>query len=202
VTGTTNAIRGDATSIGIQGSGTTGVLGLSSTASLTEAGVFGSNGASGGIGVTGEANVGSATGVFGTSSSATGFGMYARNNAGGRALFVDGPASQGLPYGGLVKAMIYVDQFGSIVRCYNGITGSSTAPCGFSVSHPSYSLFTVDFGVKVDDRYVMHQAVYELPGRFTYLHSFPTTNSITFGGYYFSAGDLYAIDLKFHVLVY
>ena len=107
VTPNTSAIFGQSTSLegvfglsasdtGVRGQSTsgTGVLGITSVSSLTSAGVFGKNLASGGIGVIGEANNGTATagavGVYGTSASSTGFGMYGRNLNGGYAGFFEG----------------------------------------------------------------------------------------------------------------
>lgn len=57
--------------------------------------------------------------------------------------------------GGLVKAMIYVNANGTVIRCYNGITGASTGNCGFSVYGGTFSgLYVVDFGFQVDDRFL------------------------------------------------
>ena len=46
-----------------------------------------------------------------------------------------GNVSQNRDKGGLVKAMVYVNADGTILRCYNGITGASTGNCGFSISN-------------------------------------------------------------------
>jgi hypothetical protein len=83
--------------------------------------------------------------------------MYAQNSGGGRALFVDGAATQGLPFSGLVKAMLHIGTNGAIGACYNGITGSSTIPCGFSVSHPSVSHYTINLGFSMAGRYPLFQ---------------------------------------------
>ena len=179
VNGGSAAILALASGTAVTGVAATGVYGESSTASLSAAGVYGKNFGSGGIGVTGEASSGTATGVFGTSASPTGFGMYARNNAGGRALFVDGPASQGLPFGGLVKAMIHVSG-ATVVRCFNGVTGSSTAPCGFSVSNPDIGNYSINFGFTVSDRFTILQPFTTDPSGSAYIAAF-IANGMTVG---------------------
>ena len=68
-----------------------------------------------------------------------------------------GNITQARDRGGLVKAMIFVDANGTIVRCYNGITNSSTGNCGFNIvvitvfNGPGYR---IDFGFQVNDRFV------------------------------------------------
>jgi len=97
-----------------------------------------------------------AVGVFGVSANAAGVGVYARNLSGGQALFVDGSAGQARGQGGLVKAMIYVQQDGTILRCYNGITNSSTGSCGFTISKHlgGPGEYDINFGFQVDDRFI------------------------------------------------
>ena len=109
----------------MKGEGTTGVYGTSS----------------GGTGVTGE------------SASASGFGVYAANTN-GAALRVDGSATQLRDKGGLVKAMVAITAAGDIARCYNGVTGSTTVPCGITVT-PANGIFFVDFPFQVSDRFWM-----------------------------------------------
>jgi hypothetical protein len=56
---------------------------------------------------------------------------------------------------GFVKAMLYVNQFGAVVRCYNGVTGSSTGNCGFTVTPTGLEgVYTINFGFQVDDRFI------------------------------------------------
>lgn len=146
--------------VGVAGRSTTnaGVYGEANTASLAAGGVYGTNLASGGIGIIGEANNGSATGVFGVSTSPTGFGMYARNNFGGRAIFAEGNVAQGLTSNGLVKAMIVIGKIpgnnAGIIRCYNGITNSSTGNCGgFIVTEPLFGVYRIDYGFDISNRF-------------------------------------------------
>ena len=136
-----------------------GVYGQSS-ASL-QPGVKGVNNASSGIGVRGEANAAGAVGVWGQSTANT--GVYGLSTSGigvwgqstnGPAMRADGNAVQARDKGGWAKAMAYIAQNGTITRCYNGQTGSSSGGCGFSVSQPLTGVYFVDFGFRVDDRFV------------------------------------------------
>ena len=80
--------------------------------------------------------------LFVEGEAATGVGIAATGNA-----------SQSRNKGGWVKAMIHIDSDGSILRCYNGLTGSSINPCGFSVVTLG-GFFSVNFGFQVNDRFV------------------------------------------------
>jgi hypothetical protein len=65
-----------------------------------------------------------------------------------------GNVAQNRDKGGLVKAMLYVNPNGTIARCYNGVTGSSTNGCGFLVEHKAAGYYQIDFGFQVNDRFV------------------------------------------------
>ena len=67
---------------------------------------------------------------------------------------IGGYATQTRDKGGMVKAMLYVNGDGSITRCYNGITGSSTGNCGFSVTRSNSGYYSIDFNFQINDRYV------------------------------------------------
>src|SRR5262249_16332482 len=121
-----------------------GVIGQTGAASIALPGVQGTSTGGGGVGVRGDGSTGvygvssrgvSATGVHGLSSG--GVGVWGESTT-GYAMYADGNAGQARDKGGLVKAMLYVDPFlpadQYIVRCYNGITNSSTGNCGFSVT--------------------------------------------------------------------
>jgi hypothetical protein len=70
-------------------------------------------------------------------------------------LLINENARQNSAFGGLVKAMIFVAVDGTILRCYNGVTGSSTGNCGFEVvlltPVPQYS---VNFNFRIDNRFI------------------------------------------------
>jgi len=70
-----------------------------------------------------------------------------------------GNITQARDKGGLVKAMIYVNANGTINRCYNGITNSSTGNCGFSIIKNDNGDYTVIFGFPINDRFFSAIAV-------------------------------------------
>ena len=41
-----------------------------------------------------------------------------------------------------------------ITACYNSQTGASTGTCGFVVRHPTDGAYLIDFGFRVDDRFL------------------------------------------------
>jgi hypothetical protein len=185
-----DGVRGTATAanrIGVKGianaSGAVGVWGESDAntgvfgTSGKGTGVWGQAGGTGTIGVKGVADgTGSVgvwgqsaanTGVYGQSGAASGAALWGKNTAGGIALKAEGRAVQSRDMGGLPKAMVEIDSTGGkqpyIVRCYNGLTGNSSAAVtcgGISAQRPNnYSQVLVDFGFRVDDRFVLVQAV-------------------------------------------
>lgn len=74
--------------------------------------------------------------------------------ANGVGIAATGNASQSRNKGGWIKAMVYINQDGTIARCYNGLTGASTGNCGFTSSRISAGLYDINFGFQVDDRFV------------------------------------------------
>lgn len=73
-----------------------------------------------------------------------------------------GNATQSRENGGWVKAMALIDPYQSnpIQQCYNSRlpgTNATSGDCGFTVNLGSGSNYwrTIDFGFKVDDRFVM-----------------------------------------------
>ena len=64
-----------------------------------------------------------------------------------------GNATQDLSSRGFPKAMVYVNQVGTILRCYNGTNGSSSGGCGFSVSHTAEGPYFVNFGFDITNRF-------------------------------------------------
>jgi hypothetical protein len=70
----------------------------------------------------------------------------------------NGDLSQARDKGGAVKAMLYVDPFlpaaQYIVRCYNGVTGTSYGNCGFTVTRTGVGKYQINPGFQVDDRFV------------------------------------------------
>jgi hypothetical protein len=71
-------------------------------------------------------------------------------------LSVVGNVTQDLSSYGLPKAMVEVAENGSIIRCYNAITNSSSGTCGFNVVYLPQSLpakYKINFGFDVRDRF-------------------------------------------------
>lgn len=88
--------------------------------------------------------------------------------------------------GGLVKAMLYLDSNGKILRCFNSfLTGpaATTLPCGFTVgTRPDRQAdrqTVIRFGFEVDDRFVLTTPV-NAGGRFQAESAQPTTAPIEF----------------------
>ena len=125
--------------------GSRGVYGESSSLE----GVYGVSGTGAGVSGNSPINIG----VYGESSGNTGAGVYGRNLAGGRAIFAEGNVAQTLTSNGLVKAMLYVQQDGVILRCYNGVTNTSTGNCGISVIRNGGGFYLINFGFQIDNRF-------------------------------------------------
>ena len=159
--------------LGVYGQSTnqTGVVGESSghdgvrgtTTAANRIGVKGVANASGSVGVWGESAAN--TGVYAQSGAANGVALWGRNTAGGIALKAEGSAVQSRDMGGLPKAMVELQPNVTqvyIVRCYNGLTADSSAAVGcggISALRLNNSQVRVDFGFRVDDRFIMVQAV-------------------------------------------
>jgi hypothetical protein len=84
---------------------------------------------------------------------------------------------------GPLKAMLFVNQNGEIVRCFNSLMdegANSKPPCGFKVERRStlYSLM-VFFGFRVDDRFVLTTPVIA-GARFQEESALPTTAPFLF----------------------
>lgn len=82
------------------------------------------------------------------------------------SLVIDGNARQLSTSNGIIKAMLYVRPNPSgnptIVRCYNGITNSSTGNCGFTIEAIASltGVYLIDFGFNITSRFVSVSAEY------------------------------------------
>jgi hypothetical protein len=77
----------------------------------------------------------------------------------GFALFADGSVGQAASKFGLPKAMLLVRENGNgapyIERCYNAVSNTLSAPCGFGVSQPGgIGIIHVSFPFRVSDRFI------------------------------------------------
>jgi hypothetical protein len=93
-------------------------------------------------------------GILGETQTADGVGVYGKNLFGGFAMYAEGNTSQQRNKGGWVKALLKVSAAGGIERCYNAITGAAGGNCGFSPVLTADGRFDINFGFKVDDRFV------------------------------------------------
>ena len=69
-------------------------------------------------------------------------------------LHLTGNAVQDRSSSGVVKAMLSVAADGTITRCYNGVTGSSSGGCGFTVSAGSSGTYRINIGFQLTDRFL------------------------------------------------
>jgi len=98
-------------------------------------------------------------GLFGTAGL---FGIYDRTAGQGRLTIqpsgpinMQGNITQDLGGFGLPKAMVQVNGDGTMLRCYNGVAGSSTGGCGFTASRfgGGAGFYVVDFGFNILNRF-------------------------------------------------
>ncbi len=104
-------------------------------------------------------------GLFGTQGL---FGIYDRTAGQGRLTIdtagtvgVTGNAVQSFDKGGWAKALLFVDGGGTILRCYNGVTGNSSSGCGFIVTHTLPGVYGINLGFPTDGRFVLASSIGE-----------------------------------------
>lgn len=91
--------------------------------------------------------------VYGKATANNSVGVYGESST-GTAVHAQGNATQTRDRGGFAKAMLFIAGDGSIVRCYNGLTGSDTGGCGFAVTKLDRE-YRINFGFPVNDRFVL-----------------------------------------------
>ncbi len=120
-----------------------------------------------------EINQPNAVAVYGKSTGASGIGVFGQSISGnaivgqstsGAAVHADGNATQARDKGGFAKAMAFINQDGTIGRCYNAVSGASSANCGFTSSRVASGLYDIDFGFQVDDRFFALTTLDNFPG--------------------------------------
>jgi hypothetical protein len=151
--GGANGVNGASTSgTGVNGTSSNGVgvVGTSTTADGTQ-GNTSSNGASGVYG----RNSGTGNGVAGRADNGVGV-LGASTN--GFAMKASGDVTQNLPYGGWVKAMVFVDSTGTKIRCFNSQeTGALVYSngCNISITRSGACncIYDVNFHFNMTDRF-------------------------------------------------
>jgi hypothetical protein len=68
---------------------------------------------------------------------------------------VGGNITQAQARYGLPKATVYLNGDGTILRCYNGITGATSGGCGFGSSRPGAGSYLINFGFALANRFVV-----------------------------------------------
>jgi hypothetical protein len=136
-------------------------------------------------------------------AAATGLSLLATDS-----VSIGGHISQSRDQGGIVKAMAYVNGDGTLSRCYNGVTGSSSGNCGLTVSRapPPLDLpgtYRVDFNFPVNDRFlaitVQNSNVGAENAGASYVFSGSSANAILVFTYAVDSG---ASDRPFMVILY
>lgn len=80
--------------------------------------------------------------------------LVADNLGSAGILQLQGNAMQPEASNGLPKAMVAITAGGIIARCYNGVTGTTTANCGITVTdHPIPGVFNITFPFQVSNRF-------------------------------------------------
>jgi hypothetical protein len=72
----------------------------------------------------------------------------------GGPINVQGNFTQNLGGYGLPKAMVYINGDGTIIRCYNALTNSSSGGCGFAVTKTSQGNYSVNLGFDLSTRFI------------------------------------------------
>jgi hypothetical protein len=71
-----------------------------------------------------------------------------------------GSAIQPANRSGWAKALLRVSSSGNVLSCYNGVTGSSSAGCGFTVQRSQLGAYGIDFGFNVASRFIVATPIY------------------------------------------
>ena len=173
VFGTADPFTGNSNGVyGVANANGAGVLGKNSG---TGYGVYGVASGSAGQGVWGESSGGAISngapsdGVHGVSHSIAGSGVGGTNDATdgtgvwgsdkkGYGFATDSHTFQSRNAGGWVKAMAYINPSTGIQRCFTSQGTGSTAtqvPCGMTFTYKIAGAYILDFGFKVDDRFLV-----------------------------------------------
>ncbi len=121
-------------------------------------------------------------------------------------LMVGGNVSQSSSGFGIPKAIVFVNSNGTIGRCYNGMTGSTTGGCGFSVTHPASSSYVMNLGFDLSARfYSLTSSSVALPGGIVHLSGrlgFDPANPNVIAASFWRSNDLAPFPSDFTLIVY
>lgn len=81
--------------------------------------------------------------------------------SGSDTVFAPGKATQPAGSPGWAKALLRVRFDGVVTRCYNGVTGSSSEGCGFTVERTQLGAVAIDFGFAVTSRFIVATPIYD-----------------------------------------
>ena len=117
------------------------------------------------------------------------------NGSGG--VSITGDAVQDRGSGGLVKAMAFVNEGGTIVRCYNSQASGALPTCGFTINGFVGNRH-IDFGFNIGDRFISVVSEGSFP---LSIMEFSVSGSVvTTANRYISNNDL--TDVGFFIFVY
>ncbi|HQU82508.1 MAG TPA: hypothetical protein PKY59_05275 [Pyrinomonadaceae bacterium] len=105
----------------------------------------------------------SGTGTINGNLSVGGNQSLTGNLVSNGSLQISGNARQDIAANGLVKAMLFVNSSGQVVRCYNGVNNTSTGNCGFTITFPLgefAGVYRINFGFPISNRFVSVTARY------------------------------------------
>lgn len=147
-------------------------------------------------------------GLFGTAGL---FGIYDRTAGQGRLTIqpggpinMQGNATQDVGGFGLPKAMVHVNGDGTLLRCYNGVTGSSTGGCGLTASRYGVGAgsYVIDVGFNLLNRFYSI-SVQNFPYPDVAIASFQTAETTPSKIYiYINTAQASSTDRPFTVIVY
>ena len=120
-------------------------------------------------------------------------------------MYANGNTGQARDKGGWAKAMVYVNEDGTINRCYNSFltgTASSTVPCGFSVLATDIGYYYLDFGFRIDDRFYSATVHSDSAGHFNALQAAAANTTVIEVNTYKVDGGFTRTNANFTVIVY
>jgi hypothetical protein len=100
--------------------------------------------------------------------------------------------------------MVFVNGDGTILRCFNAATGSTSGNCGFTATHIGPGVYDVNFGFSLTDRFFtlsVNNNVVSVPNRGVGIN-FPFTFAGELRVHVFQTTDSALTDRPFIVIVH